>query len=252
MIMLGVFLYLFFLSLQSVQFINCYLIRLVYWMWICVDRVYQGCSMWKIRTYTSVHKGEFITGRNEVVSKDIFLHLSVIHSVHRGGSASMHAGIPPGPDTPPPEQTPPRTRHPPPPRSRHPHPRADPLGADTPQEQTPPGSRHPPVGADTPPPESRLQHTVYERPVRILLECILVANFSSQEYKATNLFCAKALFAPVQDAFSCSWVPVYVDKDQTLAVMSIAFLLNKKDDAVVWRGPKKTGNLYFVKCYLDS
>lgn len=38
-----------------------------------------------------------------------------------------------------------------------------------------------------------------------------------------------------------SWVPVYVNKDQTLAVMSIAFLLNNKDDAVVWRGPKKNG-----------
>ena len=46
----------------------------------------------------------------------------------------------------------------------------------------------------------------------------------------------------------CSWVPVYVDKEQTLAVMSIAFLLNNKDDAVVWRGPKKTGE-YVVKYY---
>ena len=26
----------------------------------------------------------FVTGRNEVVAKVIFLHLSVIHSVHRG------------------------------------------------------------------------------------------------------------------------------------------------------------------------
>ena len=55
-------------------------------------------------------------------------------------------------------QTAPRSRHPP--------------GADT-----PPRSRHPP-GADPPrsrhPPGSRLQHTVNERPVRILLECILV------------------------------------------------------------------------------
>ena len=42
-----------------------------------------------------------------------------------------------------------------------------PPGADTPLEQTPPGADHPPPG-------SRLQHTVYERPVRILLECILV------------------------------------------------------------------------------
>ena len=77
----------------------------------------------------------------------------VCHSVHRGGSASVHAGIPPRADAPrsrhPREQTPPREQ-------------THPLGAD------PPGSRHPP--------ESRLQHTVYERPVRILLECILVTE----------------------------------------------------------------------------
>ena len=130
----------------------------------------------------------------------------VCHSVHRGVSASVHAGIPPGADTPPeqrppqeqtpPEHTFPRSRppqsiHPPeqtppehtPPRSRHPPehtpPRADPL------EQIPPQSRHP-TKADTPlpradtplreqtPPGSRLRHTVNERPVRILLECILV------------------------------------------------------------------------------
>ena len=30
----------------------------------------------------------FITGRNEIVAKVIFLHLSVIHSVHRGGVLS--------------------------------------------------------------------------------------------------------------------------------------------------------------------
>ena len=100
----------------------------------------------------------------------------VCHSVHRGVSASVHAGIPP------PEQRPPRSRHPPeqttpqeqtpleqtpseqtPPWSRHPPgavipleetpPRADtprsrhPPGADIPQEQTSPRSRHPPGGA---------------------------------------------------------------------------------------------------------
>ena len=39
----------------------------------------------------------FITGRNEVVAKVIFLHLSVIlfTGVGWGGSASVHAGIPP-------------------------------------------------------------------------------------------------------------------------------------------------------------
>ena len=64
-----------------------------------------------------------VTGRNEVVAKVIFLHLSVIHSVHRGGGLP-HCMLgyhyhppdsPPGPD-------PPRSR---PPGSRHPPPRAD-------------------------------------------------------------------------------------------------------------------------------
>ena len=55
------------------------------------------------------------------------------------------AGLPLGPGRPPgTRQTTPTHPHPPPPWTR----------------QTPPGSR--------------LQHTVYERPVRILLECILV------------------------------------------------------------------------------
>jgi Mrp family chromosome partitioning ATPase len=36
-------------------------------------------------------------------------------------------------------------------------------------------------------------------------------------------------------------VPVYADAEQKLAVMSIGFLLKSKNDAVVWRGPKKTG-----------
>ena len=82
-----------------------------------------------------------ITGRNEVVAKVIFLHLSVIHSVHRGVCLSAcwdtTTPLPPGADTPPP------------PTSRHPQ-RADPPGADTPslQEQTPPRSR--PPGPDPP------------------------------------------------------------------------------------------------------
>ena len=55
------------------------------------------------------------TVRNQV-AKVMFLHLSVI-SVHKGGSASVHAGIPPRPTPPPgsrhpPEHTP-QTRHPP-------------------------------------------------------------------------------------------------------------------------------------------
>ena len=125
-----------------------------------------------------------------------------------GVSSSVHAGIhpPPGADTPweqtPPEQTPhgadtPRAETP---WSRHP------LGADTPREQTSPWEQTPSPGLSTPPwtkytPQtkytpklstpprlstphpgtkytpplgSRLRYTVNERPVRILLECILV------------------------------------------------------------------------------
>ena len=74
-------------------------------------------------------------------------------------------GCPPRADQAPPrEQTPPRSR---------------PPWEQTPPGADPPGSRTHPPGADTPPeqnppPGSRLQYTVYERPVRILLECILV------------------------------------------------------------------------------
>ncbi|XP_059469910.1 cytosolic Fe-S cluster assembly factor NUBP2 homolog [Neocloeon triangulifer] len=36
------------------------------------------------------------------------------------------------------------------------------------------------------------------------------------------------------------WVPVYADTERKLAVMSIGFLLPNRNNAVVWRGPKKT------------
>ncbi|KAK2178176.1 hypothetical protein NP493_556g00056 [Ridgeia piscesae] len=44
-----------------------------------------------------------------------------------------------------------------------------------------------------------------------------------------------------KEVFQCSdgWVPVFVDKEQTLGVMSIGFLLHSSSDAIVWRGPKK-------------
>ncbi|XP_062954955.1 cytosolic Fe-S cluster assembly factor NUBP2 isoform X3 [Cynocephalus volans] len=37
------------------------------------------------------------------------------------------------------------------------------------------------------------------------------------------------------------WVPVFVDQEQSIALMSVGFLLEKPDEAVVWRGPKKNG-----------
>ncbi|UYV79577.1 CFD1 [Cordylochernes scorpioides] len=40
------------------------------------------------------------------------------------------------------------------------------------------------------------------------------------------------------------WVPVYADQEQRLAVMSLGFLLSSKNDAVIWRGPKKNGSFF--------
>ena len=45
------------------------------------------------------------------------------------------------------------------------------------------------------------------------------------------------------EVHQCSegWIPVYTDPiKKNLGVMSIAFLLKSPDDAVVWRGPRKT------------
>jgi hypothetical protein len=44
---------------------------------------------------------------------------------------------------------------------------------------------------------------------------------------------------------------VYADQDQKLAVMSIGFLLKSKNDAVVWRGPKKHG-IFTQYCSYDK
>ena len=78
----------------------------------------------------------FITGRNEVVAKVIFLHLFVILFTG-GGSASMHAGIPP--------RSRPQQSRPPPPEQIPPH--QAPPGPGTPPEQTPlPGEQTPAYG----------------------------------------------------------------------------------------------------------
>ena len=82
-------------------------------------------------------------------AKVMFLHLSVSHSVHRGVSASVQAGI-----HPPPEQTPP--------------------GADTPRSIHPSKQKPPPA-------QCMLGDTDHKRAVRILLECILVPfNFPAK------------------------------------------------------------------------
>ena len=72
----------------------------------------------------------------------MFLHLSVSHSVHRwgGGSASVHAGIPPAKETPLPK--------------RPNLPRRPPPAKDTPCQGDPPARKDPPA-RETPPPSPR-------------------------------------------------------------------------------------------------
>ncbi|XP_078519106.1 cytosolic Fe-S cluster assembly factor NUBP2 isoform X2 [Lissotriton helveticus] len=51
----------------------------------------------------------------------------------------------------------------------------------------------------------------------------------------------RMLSAQDKDVHQCDsgWVPVFVDQEKSISLMSIGFLLEKPDDAVVWRGPKK-------------
>jgi len=48
---------------------------------------------------------------------------------------------------------------------------------------------------------------------------------------------------------SGGWLPVYTSPDQSLGVMSIAFLLSSPEEAVVWRGPKKNA---MIKQFLSD
>ena len=75
---------------------------------------------------------------------------------------------PPGMENPPWDGEPPLGWRTPP--DGEPPPMENPPGMETPPDGEPPGMENPPSG-------SRLQHTVYERPVRILLECILVVSY---------------------------------------------------------------------------
>ena len=119
----------------------------------------------------------------------------VCHSVHSGGSGkenppqawrTPHHGEPPTMESPPRTRPPPSMETPPgmekpsamenPPRPDPPGPDTTPLAWRTPRTRppmiTPRHGEHP--RAWRTPPQSRLRHTVYDRPVRILLECILV------------------------------------------------------------------------------
>ena len=116
-----------------------------------------------------------VTGRNEVVAKVMFLHKCVI--LFTGG---VWADPPGTMQTLPQQGEPPQDQADTPPRDQadtpHPAGRIPPAG-----RTPPPGTRQtPPQDQADPPPGRRLQHTVNERPVCILLECILVFDVQFQ------------------------------------------------------------------------
>lgn len=60
----------------------------------------------------------------------------------------------------------------------------------------------------------------------------------------------RMLNAQNKDVHQCDagWVPVFVDQEKTISLMSIGFLLENSDDAVVWRGPKKNALIKQFVC----
>ena len=118
----------------------------------------------------------------------MFLHLSVSHSVHRGGvypSACWDTHTVPGRH---PLGRHPSGRHP---LGRHPHRQTSPLGSACWDTHTVPGrnpsGRHPlgkhppgqtPPQTDISPGQCMLGDTGHKRVVRILLKCILVHNIT--------------------------------------------------------------------------
>ena len=120
------------------------------------------------------------------MAKVIFSHLSVI--LFMGGFClnACWDTSPPGADTPRTRQAP-REQTPPPDQA------ASPPRADTPPDQ-----------AD--PPGSRLQHTVYERQVRILLECILVYQMRKHVVKRVFVIVFRSQFCCFH--FTNSWMHI--------------------------------------------
>lgn len=48
---------------------------------------------------------------------------------------------------------------------------------------------------------------------------------------------------------SAGWIPVYTDSSPRIAVVSLGFLLQNKDEPVIWRGPKKAA---MIKQFVDD
>ena len=161
-----------------------------------------------------------ITGRNEVVAKVIFLHLSVILFTGGGLPQCMLGCHHPLPRRPPAKETPYQGD---PPAKETPLPRRPPCQGDSPEGGTPslpretpspcqgdpPRRRHPP-GRRQPPGKQTpaARHTVNERPVRILLECIFVVSVGDKHANSRPIFCEGEL-PPVRLFYCvCGYMPL--------------------------------------------
>ena len=161
------------------------------------------------------------TGRNEVVAKVIFLHLSVIHSVHRGGVGLPQCML--GYHPPPREQTPhPRTTPPRPPPTPHP------------PEQTPPGTTtpHPPTTPPTTPPD----HTPPPTPAYGLR----ATGTHPTGMHSCFFFSCKRGYLRISDSESCStdveWLPPttlcgHYERGQVSGVASSFYIVDIKKEA---------------------
>ena len=156
--------------LCSVQTNLCYSSQLDFWdLWVFISfllylKSHFEFSFWVMRP-CHFYRPQRSCGQGNVFT-------GVCLSTGGRVSASVHAGMPD-----PPRWRPPWMENPPPDGEPHPPGWRAPPDGEPPWDGEPPphGWRTPPM--ENPPPGSRLQHTVYERPVRILLECILVCSF---------------------------------------------------------------------------
>ena len=78
----------------------------------------------------------------------------------------------------------------------------------------------------------------------ILFMCMWVSSVILVQLITVNIVRMLYVCAHLCLLCACSWVPVYADKEKRLAIMSIGFLLQSRDDAVVCRGPKKNGETH--------
>lgn len=66
--------------------------------------------------------------------------------------------------------------------------------------------------------------------------CCWFSYFDLSFYVFSFCFVSLSVF----QSESGKWVPIFKGDDNRFAIMSIGFLLNSRDDPIIWRGPKKT------------